>query len=255
MPGGDGAGPRALTYFIYAFNARESIYEIAEALCGARFTNSYTRVGGLMNDITSQVVNMIREFLREMPRVMDDLNRLLGRNRIFVDRLQGVGLLSKEDAINRSCTGPVARASGVVRDLRRDQPYLSYADFDFEICCAREGDCLARYQVRMAEMQESLKILHQAVENIPPGPINVGPDRRSILPPPGRVWTTIEGLITHFELVMTNRGMPVPCEEVYCATEAPNGELGFYIVGDGRRGPTAPAVGRPRLSILPCFPT
>jgi NADH-quinone oxidoreductase subunit D len=246
----------AFTHFIYAFNPRETIYDICEALCGARFTNSYTRVGGVMQDITPLVVNMIRKFLAEMPGVMDDMDRLMGKNRIFVDRLQGVGLLTKEEAINRSCTGPVARASGVVRDLRRDEPYLSYADFDFQVCAAREGDCLARYVVRMAEMEESLKILHQAVENIPPGPVNVGPHDggeppgwaksdwqtagtfppiagRSILPPPSKVWTTIEGLISHFELVMPNRGMPVPNEEVYCATEAPNGELGFYVVGDG----------------------
>ena len=223
----------AITHFMYTFNARETIYDICEALCGARFTNSYTRVGGVMRDISPLVVNMIREFLAEMPRVMDDMDRLMGKNRIFVDRMEGVGVLTKAEAINRGCTGPVARASGVVRDLRRDEPYLSYADFDFQVCCAREGDCLARYQVRMAEMEESLKILHQAVENIPPGPVNVGPDRRSILPPPGKVWTTIEGLISHFELVMPNRGMPVPNEEVYFGTEAPNGELGFYIVGDG----------------------
>jgi len=223
----------AFTHFMYAFNARETIYEIAEALCGARFTNSYTRVGGAMRDITPLVVNLIRDFLAELPPVMDDMDRLMGRNRIFVDRMQGVGVLTKEEAVDRSCTGPIARASGVVRDLRLDEPYLSYADFDFQICCAREGDCLARYHVRMAEMQESLKILHQAVENIPQGPVNVGPDRRSILPPPGKVWTTIEGLISHFELVMPNRGMSVPNEEVYCATESPNGELGFYIVGDG----------------------
>ena len=223
----------AITHFMYTFNARETIYDIAEALCGARFTNSYTRVGGVMCDITPMVVKMIRDFLAEMPQVLDDMDRLMGKNRIFVDRMQGVGVLTKEEAINRSCTGPVARASGVVRDLRRDEPYLSYTDFDFQVCCAREGDCLARYQVRMAEMEESVKILYQAVENIPPGPFNVGPDRRSILPPPGKVWTTIEGLISHFELVMPNRGMPVPNEEVYCATEAPNGELGFYVVGDG----------------------
>ncbi len=223
----------AVTHFMYAFNARESIYEIAEALCGARFTHSYTRVGGVMRDITPQVVDLIRSFLAEMPAVMDDMDRLMGKNRIFVDRMQGVGVLTKEEAVNRSCSGPIARASGVARDLRLDEPYLSYADFDFQVCAAREGDCLARYQVRMAEMEESLKILHQAVENIPQGPVNVGPDRRSILPPPGKVWTTIEGLISHFELVMPNRGMPVPNEEVYCATEAPNGELGFYVVGDG----------------------
>jgi NADH-quinone oxidoreductase subunit D len=223
----------AITYFMYCFNAREQIYEIAEALCGARFTHSYTRVGGAMADITPTVVDMIRKFLAYMPGVMDDMDRLLSENRIFVDRFEGVGLLTKEEAINRSCSGPVARASGVTRDLRRDEPYLAYADFDFDICAARGGDCLARYHVRVAEMVESLKIIAEAVENIPSGPLNVGQDHRSTLPPPGRVWTTIEGLISHFEMVMPNRGMPVPNEEAYAAIESPNGELGFYVAGDG----------------------
>jgi NADH-quinone oxidoreductase subunit D len=223
----------AVTHFMYAFNAREQINEIAEALCGARFTHSYTRVGGVMRDITPMVVDMIRTFLADTPKAMDDMESLMGQNRIFVDRFEGVGRLTREEAINRSCTGPIARASGVTRDLRRDEPYLAYGDFDFDVCCARDGDCLARYQVRMAEMQESLKIVRQAVENLPAGPVNVGPERRSILPPPGKVWTTIEGLISHFELVMPNRGMSVPNEEAYAAIEAPNGELGFYIVGDG----------------------
>jgi NADH-quinone oxidoreductase subunit D len=223
----------ALTYFMYAFNAREQIYEICEALCGARFTHSYTRVGGAMADMTPEVVKLIRDFLVYMPRVMNDMDRLLGENRIFIDRLQGVGVMTKEEAINRSCSGPVARASGVTRDLRRDEPYLSYADFDFDLCCARAGDCLARFQVRVAEMSESLKIVGQAVENIPAGPLNVGQDHRSVLPPPGKVWTTIEGLISHFELVMPNRGLPVPNEETYAAIESPNGELGFYVAGDG----------------------
>jgi NADH-quinone oxidoreductase subunit D len=223
----------AITYFMYAFNAREKVYEICEALCGARFTHSYTRVGGAMADMTPTVVKLIRDFLGEMPRVLDDMDRLLGQNRIFVDRTSGIGLLSKEAAISASCSGPIARASGVVCDLRVDHPYLSYKDFDFQICCAREGDCLARFQVRLAEMNESLKIIRQAVENIPTGPLNVGPDRRSILPPPGKVWTTIEGLISHFELVMPNRGWTVPNEEAYGAIESPNGELGFYVVGDG----------------------
>jgi NADH-quinone oxidoreductase subunit D len=175
----------------------------------------------------------MRRFLDEVPSVLDDMDRLMGRNRIFIDRTQGVGVLSREEAINRSCSGPVARASGVTRDLRRDEPHLAYADFDFQVCCAREGDCLARYRVRMAEMDESIKILRQAMENLPPGPTNVGPEARAILPPPGNVWTTIEGLIAHFELVMPNRGFTAPCEESYTAIEAPNGELGFYIVGDG----------------------
>jgi NADH-quinone oxidoreductase subunit D len=223
----------AITYFMFCFNARELIYEICEALCGARFTHSYTRVGGAMNDMSPKVIDMIRDFLRHMPKVIDDMNYLLGRNRIFYDRMQGVGILTKEEALSRSCAGPVARASGVERDLRRDEPYLSYPDFDFTVCCAREGDCLARYQVRLAEMAESLKIVTQAVENIPAGPLNVGQEKRSVLPPPGQVWTTIEGLISHFEQVMPNRGLPVPHEESYAAIEGPNGELGFYVVGDG----------------------
>jgi NADH-quinone oxidoreductase subunit D len=223
----------AFTHFIYAFNPRETLYDIFEAMCGARFTNSYTRVGGLMRDITPQAIEMIRGFLKEMPGVLRDMERLLARNRIFVDRTQGVGVLTREEAIDRSCSGPVARASGVTRDLRRDEPYLGYGDFDFQVCCATEGDCLARYRVRMAEMWESLKIVQQALENLPAGPVNLGPDARAILPPKGAVFSTIEGLISHFELVMTNRGFAVPCDEVYMATEAPNGELGFYIVGDG----------------------
>ncbi|MGD0518820.1 MAG: NADH dehydrogenase (quinone) subunit D [Thermoguttaceae bacterium] len=231
--GAMGLDTGAFTHFIYAFNPREKICDIFEALCGARFTNSYTRVGGLMYDASPKAIAMIREFLKEIPKTFHDMERLLNRNRIFVGRTKGVGVLSKAEAINRSCTGPVARASGVTRDLRKDEPYLAYNDFDFQVCCAREGDCFSRYLVRMAEMKESVKIIEQAVENLPAGPVNVGPDHRAILPDKGVVFSTIEGLISHFEIVMTNHGFIVPCEEVYSAVEAPNGELGFYIVGDG----------------------
>lgn len=231
--GAMGLDTGAFTHFIYAFNPREQIYDIFEALCGARFTNSYTRVGGLMYDASPKAIQMIRDFLKQIPKTLRDMERLLGRNRIFVDRTRGIGVLTKAEAINRSCTGPVARASGVARDFRKDEPYLCYKDFDFQVCCAEEGDCLARYLVRMGEMRESIKILHQAVENLPAGPVNIGDDARTILPSKQAVASTIEGLITHFELVMTNRGFRTPCEEVYCATEAPNGELGFYVVGDG----------------------
>jgi len=231
--GAMGLDTGAFTHFIYAFNPRETINDIFEALCGARFTNSYTRVGGLMYDASPKAIGMIREFLKEIPKAFSDMERLLNRNRIFVGRTKGVGVLSKEEAINRSCSGPIARASGVTRDLRKDEPYLAYNDFDFQVCCARDGDCFARYLVRMGEMKESVKIIQQAVENLPAGPVNVGPDHRAILPEKGVVFSTIEGLISHFEIVMTNRGFTVPCEEVYSAVEAPNGELGFYIVGDG----------------------
>lgn len=223
----------AFTFFLYAFYQREKIYDIFETLCGARFTNSYTRVGGVMYDMTPLVIDKIRLFLRSFPRTLDDMERLLNRNRIFVDRTKGVGILTREEALQGSASGPVARASGVTRDLRVDEPYLSYRDFDFRVCCAQAGDCFARYYVRMAEIRESLRILEQAIENLPPGPVNLGESDRTTLPHKGQVYQTIEGTITHFELVMVNRGIEVPCEESYAAVEAPNGELGFYLVGDG----------------------
>ena len=241
--GAMGLDTGAFTHFIYAFNPREQIYDICEALCGARLTNSYTRVGGLMCDISRTAIAMIRDLLKPLPQTLADMERLMNRNRIFVNRTSGIGLLSRAEAINRSCSGPVARASGVTRDLRKDEPYLAYKDFDFNVCCAEAGDCFARYLVRMGEMRESIKIIHQALENLPEGPVNVGDLRsasetpalrsRVILPEKSKVYSTIEGLITHFELVMTNRGFPTPSEEVYFGTEAANGELGFYIVGDG----------------------
>ena len=260
--GAMGLDTGAFTHFIYAFNPREQIYDIFEALCGARLTNSYTRVGGLMYDASANAIQMIRDFLEQIPKPLRDMERLLNRNRVFIDRTRGVGVLTKSEAINRGCSGPIARASGVARDLRKDEPYLAYPDFDFNVCCAEAGDCYARYLVRMGEMRESIKIIQQAIENLPAGPVNLGDDvlgtgpffggqtvsasqplaenmdlspsaPRVTLPPKQKVHATIEGLITHFELAMSNRGFQTPCEEVYCATEAPNGELGFYLVGDG----------------------
>ena len=231
--GAAGLDTGAFTFFLYAFNRREDIYDIFETICGARFTNSYTRTGGLMHDATPVFIEKVRSFVRTFPKTLDDMEKLLNRNRIFVDRTKGVGVLSKEEAINRSVTGPLARASGVTRDLRKDEPYLAYGDFDFKVCCSNGSDCYARYLVRMAEMRESLNIVAQAIENLPPGPVNVGIDQRTALPTKRQVYTTIEGLISHFELSMSNRGFQVPHEECYAAIESPNGELGFYIVGDG----------------------
>jgi NADH-quinone oxidoreductase subunit D len=231
--GAVGLDTGAFTYFLYAFYQRELLYDIFETVCGARFTNSYTRVGGLMYDATPLVIEKIRAFVRNFPKTLADMERLLDRNRIFIDRTKGVGILTKEEAINRSATGPIARASGVTRDLRKDEPYLAYKDLDFQVCCATAGDCYARYLVRMAEMRESLKIVEQAVENLPGGPVNVGVDERTTLPTKPQVYNTIEGTISHFELIMTNRGFTVPHDEVYGANETANGELGFYLVGDG----------------------
>lgn len=231
--GAAGLDTGAFTYFLYAFYQREVIYDIFETLCGARFTNSYTRVGGLMYDIAPLVIEKIRAFCKNFPKTLADMERLLNRNKIFIDRTKNVGVLTKEEAINRSCSGPVARASGVTRDLRKDEPHLAYSDFDFQVCCAKAGDCYARYLVRMEEMKQSLRIVEQAIENLPSGPINVGIDERVMFPDKRQVYSTIEGTISHFELQMSNRGFEVPHEEVYGAIEAPNGELGFYLAGDG----------------------
>jgi NADH-quinone oxidoreductase subunit D len=221
------------TAFLYAFNLRESIYDIFESASGQRFHPSYTRVGGLMNDVTDDFIVKVREFVRQFPKAHGDVVRLLNRNRIFLDRTRGVGVLTKEQAINRSCSGPVARASGVVRDLRKDEPYLAYKDFDFQVVCATGGDCLARYLVRMDEMVESYKIVQQAIENLPSGPVNVGLESKVVIPEKSATYRSIEGLIQHFELFMTNRRWTTPVDEVYGATETANGELGFYVVADG----------------------
>jgi NADH-quinone oxidoreductase subunit D len=221
------------TAFLYAFNQREKIYDICEFAAGQRFHPSYTRLGGLMCDAGDDWIAKVRAFVRDFPQAWHDVVRLLNKNRIFIERTKDIGVLSREDAINLSCTGPIARASGVVRDLRKDEPYLAYKDLDFKVVCATAGDCYARYLVRMDEMLESIKIVHQAIENLPPGPINVDVDSRVVLPDQMAVYRSIEGLIQHFELIMTNRRWQSPVDEVYGAVESPNGELGFYVVGDG----------------------
>jgi NADH-quinone oxidoreductase subunit D len=231
--GAAGLDTGAFTFFLYAFYQREVIYDIFETLCGARFTNSYTRVGGLMYDITPLVIEKIRTFCKNFPKTIADMERLLNRNKIFVDRTKQVGVLTKAEALSRSVSGPLARASGITRDLRKDEPYLAYADFDFQVPCMNTGDCFARYLVRMEEMKQSLRIVEQAIENLPSGPIDVGIDQRVAFPDKKMVYSTIEGTISHFELQMSNRGFEVPHEEVYSANETANGELGFYIAGDG----------------------
>ena len=231
--GAAGLDTGAFTYFIYAFNPREQLYDIFEALCGARFTNSYTRVGGLMYDASPKAIEMIRDFCKGFPAVLDDLRRLLNRNRIFIDRTKGIGVLSREEAINRSCSGPVARASGVTRDLRKDEPYLSYRDFDFQVCCAREGDCFARYLVRLAEMEESLKIVEQAVENLPPGRSTWASTSARVLPGKRQVFSHHRRADLALRAGDEQSRLHRAREEVYAAVEAPNGELGFYIVGNG----------------------
>jgi NADH-quinone oxidoreductase subunit D len=223
----------AFTAFLYAFYEREKIYDIMEHCSGQRFHVSYCRVGGLTRDVDDQWIAMVRDFVKGFAKPYADVVKLLNRNRIFMERTRGIGVLTKEEAINYSATGPVARASGVVRDLRKDEPYLAYRDFDFQVVCATEGDCYARYLVRMEEMLQSLKIITQAVENLPSGAVNVDVEGKAVMPDQLSVYRSIESLIQHFELVMTNRQWQPPVEEVYGAIESPNGELGFYVVSDG----------------------
>ncbi len=225
----------ALTAFLYAFNQREKVYNIMESASGQRFHPSYCRVGGLMADITDDVVSQVRDFVKTFPKAHADMVRLLNRNRIFVDRTKGIGVLTKEEAISFSCSGPLARASGVVRDLRKDEPYLAYKELSssFKVVCGKGGDCYNRYLVRMGEMSESMNIIAAAVESIPGGPVNVNLEDKLTIPDKNATYRSIEGLIQHFELFMWNRRWETPVEEVYAANETANGELGFYVVADG----------------------
>jgi NADH-quinone oxidoreductase subunit D len=223
----------AFTAFLFAFNLREQIYDVYEKMSGYRFHPGYTRVGGVLHDFNDDVIKQVHTVVASFDQVYRDMEKLLFRNRIFLDRTRGVGILTKEDAIGFCCAGPIARASGVLTDLRKDMPYLAYPDFDFEVPYATEGDCYSRFQVRMEEMRQSVRIIKQALENLPSGPVNVPIAEKFPLPDKGTSYNSMEGLIQHFELIMPNRGMESPKNEIYAAVEAPNGELGYYLVTDG----------------------
>ncbi len=223
----------AFTAFLYAFNLREQINDIYEEMSGYRYHPGYTRVGGLLQDFNDRVLDRIAKFQASFQNVYADVEKLLFRNRIFLDRLRGVGRLSKQDAIALSCTGPIARASGVTYDIRKDEPYLAYPDFDFQVPFTEEGDCWARFIVRMEEMRQSHKIIDQAVRKLPSGPVNVPLAEKLPLPDKLTTYNSMEGLIQHFELIMPNRGFETPRDEVYASIESSNGELGYYLVADG----------------------
>jgi len=229
----------AFTAFLYGFNERERIYDIFEFMSGQRYHNSWTRVGGLNMDLPDEQVfkTMVKAFINDqMPKAADDVDKLLTKNRIFVDRTKGIGTMTREEAIAWSLTGPMARASGVRRDIRKDEPYLCYADnwdgqgdaaVDFKVPVMNTGDVYARYLVRLEEIKQSLHIVRQLIDNIPGGPVNVSPEGKEVLPPKDQVYSSIEGLIQHFELIMTNRGFEAPKGEVYGCVESGNGELGY----------------------------
>jgi NADH-quinone oxidoreductase subunit D len=251
------------TPFLYGFNEREHIYDLFEQICGARFTTSYTRVGGLMQDMPDDWPANVKKFLDRIPKSLDDIEKLLTRNRIFVERTKGIGYVSHDDAIDWGLTGPVARASGVRRDLRKDEPYLCYADnwdgrgssaVTFKVPVASGGDVLCRYLVRLEEIRQASDIIRQLVDDVPAGPINVLPDEKVALPDKREVHFSIEGLIHHFEEIMTNRGYRPPVGEAYGCNETANGELGFYLVSAGEKAPYRARCRPPSFINYQCFP-
>lgn len=237
----------AFTGFLYGFNEREHIYDLVEYISGQRYHPDWTRVGGTWRDLPDDevFVRMSKKLLHErLPRAVDDLENLLNRNRIFVDRLKGVGEITTEDAVAWGLTGPCARASGVRRDVRKDQPYLCYADdwdgagakgVEFAVPISTDGDCFSRYLVRVEELKQSIRIIEQLIDDIPGGPMNVLTDTKAGVPDSAEVYGSIEGVIQLFALKMHNRGWDTPVGEVYDCSESPNGELGYYIVADGDR--------------------
>ena len=240
----------AFTVFLHTFAEREKIYYLIEALTGARFTTSYTRVGGLARDLPEGWLDELSKFLDEVEVNFDETEQLLTRNPIFLERTQDVGVISAADAIDFGLSGPNLRGSGVEHDVRKATPYMIYDRFDFEVPIGTKGDCYDRYAIRILEMRESVKILRQCIKDITKGPINVD-DGKIVLPPKEKVMTSMEELIHQFMIV--TQGQDAPTGEVYFGAENPKGELGFYINSLGGGTPQRLKIRAPsfvNLSIL-----
>jgi NADH-quinone oxidoreductase subunit C/D len=239
----------ALTNFWFCFEQRERIYELFEKLCGARLTVSLTRVGGMAYDLPPAWVSECMETVKIIAKNIEKVDGMLTKSRIWIDRTK-VGGVSAKDAIQWGYTGPCLRAAGVNYDIRKASPYYFYKDMDFEIPVGQKGDCFDRYLVRMEEMRQSLRIVSQVLNNLPSGPVKVL-DKRISLPEKKEVYTNIEGLMNHFMLVM--KGVRPPVGEFYSATEAANGELGFYFISDGSHRPYRVKVRPPCFAIYQSF--
>jgi len=220
----------AMSVFLYCFRERESILDILEMCGGQRMMTTYFRPGGLWRDVPVEFEEAVRQFLRVFPRRLAEYEALLTKNPLFLERTVGIGVLSREDAIRWGITGPILRASGVAHDLRKDQPYSGYELYDFDIPVETAGDTYVRYLVRMEEMRQSLRIVQQALDKLPYGPVRSN-NRKFVPPPRSELGTSMEALIHHFKL--WTEGFPAPEEGVYVAVESPRGELGVYLEGDG----------------------
>ncbi|MEX0805959.1 MAG: NADH-quinone oxidoreductase subunit D [Candidatus Binatia bacterium] len=234
----------AITAGFYMIEAREMIMRIIENLTGARLTVTYVRIGGLKHDLPQDFADNVSHAFKIIRKLLDDCDRLLSRNRIFIDRMSNIGVISKEKAISYSLTGPILRASGVNYDVRKTNPYLVYDQFDFDVPLGTKGDNYDRFVCRIQEIEQSMKIVEQALKSLPVGPVWIE-DPRFVLPEKEKVYNSIEGLMHHFKIIM--EGIHVPPGETYFAVEGGNGELGFYLVSDG--------AGRPyRVRVRPpCF--
>lgn len=246
-----GVDTGAMTGFLYVMQMREKIYDIYEEICGARLTTNIGRIGGMERDLNENAIKKIRAFLKEFPKVWGEFENLLSRNRIFMDRTVGVSPISAERALNYGFTGPNLRAAGVDYDVRVMEPYSSYQDFDFIVPIGEHGDVYDRYCVVNQEIYESLKIIKQALENLPEGSHHADAPEY-YLPPKVEVYNNMEALIYHFKIIMGEIDAPVG--EVYHAVEGANGELGFYLVSDGGRTPFRLHFRRPCFIYYQAYP-
>jgi NADH-quinone oxidoreductase subunit D len=241
----------AFTGFLYVFQEREKIYEIYEEICGARLTTNMGRIGGMERDLSPLAIAKLRDWLAGFPKVMKEFESMFTRNRIFVDRIKHVGPITAERALNYGFTGPNLRAAGVDYDVRVMNPYSSYEDFDFEIPVGTTGDTYDRFMVRNEEIWQSLRIIQQALENLPEGPFHADAPEY-FLPPKQEVYRNMEALIYHFKIIMGEIDAPVG--EVYHSVEGGNGELGFYLVSDGGRTPYRLHFRRPCFIYYQAYP-
>lgn len=241
----------AVSVFLYCFREREQILDIFELFSGARMMTSYIRVGGLAKDIPEGFEKKVRDFIRTFPHRIDEYETLLTKNQIWRDRTVGIGKLSAEEAIDLGVTGPMLRACGVNWDIRKSHPYSSYDHFEFEVPLSQNGDVYDRYLCRIREMRESLKIVEQALNRLPGGPVII--DDRKIVPPPREeLATSMEAVIHHFKIY--TEGFKPPLGEVYVSIEGPRGELGYFIVSDGSANPYRVRIRPPSFINLQALP-
>jgi NADH-quinone oxidoreductase subunit D len=242
----------ALTVFLYTFREREDIRRLFEAVSGQRMMTSYIRIGGLAMEPPLDFLNRVQDFIQTFPEKIDEYANLLTGNPIFRNRLKGVGYLSAADAIGLGVTGPPMRASGVDFDLRRDMPYCGYEKFQFNVPVSTDGDCWARYEVRLVEMRESVKIIQQALDGMPEGPVKADAPK-IVLPDREKMKTQMEALIHHFKIV--TEGFEVPAGEVYQGIEAGHGQTGYYVVSDGTAKPYRVHMRYPSFATLQALET